>query len=54
MFLLLSVAFKAVTLGEEEWPRVFDRRVTGHWRKQHDVELWLFRAHQIFGWSSER
>lgn len=45
---------KAVILGEEQWPRVFDRRVAGHWRKQHNVELWLFRAHQIlFGWSSE-
>ena len=49
MFLLFSVACKAVTLGEEEWPRV-----RGHWRKQHSVELWLFRAHKILlGWSSE-
>lgn len=54
MYLLFSVAFKAVTLGEEEWPRVFDRRVTGHGRKQHYMELWLFRAHEmLFGWSNE-
>jgi hypothetical protein len=54
MFVLFGVALKAVTLGEEEWSRVFDRRVTGHWRKQRNVELWLFRAQQIlFGWSSE-
>lgn len=49
MFVLFSVACKAVTLGEEEW-----LRVTEHWRKQHNVELWLCRAHKIlFGWSSE-
>jgi len=43
IFLLFNVAFKAGTLGEEAWPRVLVRRVTGHWRKQHNVEFWLFR-----------
>jgi hypothetical protein len=36
VMLLFDIAFKAGTLGEEEWPRVFDRGVRreelpGHW-----------------------